>query len=130
MTNPTLQQHELSALFPPMTDAEYAELRSDIAANGLRQPITLFEGEVLDGWHRQRACVETGAAAHYVAFEGGRDAALKFVSSSNLVRRHLSALQKRELVAKLLQAQPGRSDRAIADIAKVSKNTVAAVRAR
>ena len=50
--NEPLKQHPLSAAFPPMTDSAFADFRADIAANGLRDPITLYNGEVLDGWHR------------------------------------------------------------------------------
>ena len=42
------QQHPLSAAFPKMSDAAFAELRADIAANGLLAPITLYEDKVLD----------------------------------------------------------------------------------
>jgi hypothetical protein len=51
-----------------------------------------------------------------------------YVLSANVHRRHLTAEQKRELVAKLLEAQPHKSDRAIGKMAKADKNTVAAVR--
>jgi hypothetical protein len=47
----------------------------------------------------------------------------------NVVRRHLSAEQKRELIAKLLKADPEQSDRQVGKMAKVDHKTVAAVRA-
>ena len=59
MTNDTYPTHELARLLPPMTDEDYQRLRQDIKENGLREPITLYEGKVLDGMHRQRACKET-----------------------------------------------------------------------
>jgi ParB/Sulfiredoxin domain len=52
----------------------------------------------------------------------------EFVLSANVHRRHLSAEQKRELIGKLLKAQPGKSDRTIATQTKVSHVTVGAVR--
>ena len=45
----------------------------------------------------------------------------------NIQRRHLTAEQKRDLIAKLLRANPERSDRATAKIAKVDNKTVAVV---
>ena len=39
MSDALLTQHPLSAAFPAMTDAAFAEFRADIAQNGLRQPI-------------------------------------------------------------------------------------------
>jgi DNA primase catalytic subunit len=43
-----------------------------------------------------------------------------FIISANLKRRHLSADQKRELIAKLLRADPARSNSSTAALAKVS----------
>jgi hypothetical protein len=36
------EQHPLSAVFPSMPAKEFAELRADIAKNGLRVPVTSF----------------------------------------------------------------------------------------
>ena len=52
-----------------------------------------------------------------------------FVLSANLRRRHLTAEQKRELVAKLLKATPEKSNRQIAEAVNVDHKTVASVRA-
>ena len=53
-----------------------------------------------------------------------------YVISANIHRRHLTAEQKRELIAALLKAAPERSNLATAKIAKVSDKTVARVRDR
>jgi hypothetical protein len=66
--------------------------------------------------------------AHAQYLFGGDPYAL--VLSYNVHRRHLNAEQRRDLIAKLLKAQPEKSDRAIAKQAKADKNTVAAVRAK
>lgn len=52
-----------------------------------------------------------------------------FVLSVNLHRRHLTAEQRRELIAKVLKATPDRSNRQIANAVKASHVTVGAVRA-
>jgi hypothetical protein len=49
--------------------------------------------------------------------------------SLNLHRRHLTAEQKRELIAKVLKQQPQTSDRQIGDMVKADNKTVAKVRA-
>jgi hypothetical protein len=54
----------------------------------------------------------------------------RFVIGQNILRRHLTSAQKSELIAKLLKANPEQSDRAVAKIAKVHNETVAAVRAK
>jgi hypothetical protein len=72
---------------------------------------------------------------HYVAEEGfeslltDEDAdPYEYVISVNINRRHLTTAQKVELIAALLKAEPERSDRATAAIARVDHKTVAAKR--
>ena len=52
-----------------------------------------------------------------------------FVVSRNILRRHLTARQKRELIAKLLKADASKSDRQIGEMIKADHKTVGAVRA-
>ena len=93
----TLELHPLCTLFPRMSDDEFAGLRADIAANGQRSPITLYEGKILDGGNRYRACLAEGKTPRFVEFDGGDPAA--YVLSLNLRRRHLSVGQQAALVA-------------------------------
>ena len=89
--------HPLCTLFPRLTGAEFNALRDDIQANGLRQPIVLHEGRILDGGNRYRACIEAGVAPKFVEFGGGN--LVSFVLSANLHRRHMSAGQQAAIVA-------------------------------
>lgn len=84
--------HPLAELIPGMSDAEYRELRDDIEANGMAEPITLYEGKVLDGRHRARACEELGIEAKTRQHEG--DDPVRRVISLNVHRRHLTTVQK------------------------------------
>ena len=102
-------QHPLSAAFPLMSDAEFAELREDIAANGLQFPIVLFEEQVLDGWHRMRACLDTGSEPKFKLFKGKFDAARRFVVSANLKRRHLSTSQRSMIGGRMANMPEGRN---------------------
>jgi len=52
-----LEHHPLAEIFPEMNGSEFEGLKASIRANGLRQPIVLYEGKVLDG----RADSETNA---------------------------------------------------------------------
>jgi hypothetical protein len=52
-----------------------------------------------------------------------------FVISRNIRRRHLTTKQKRDLIAKLIKAEPENSDRQIAGTVKASPTTVGTVRA-
>lgn len=86
------KQHPLSSAYPSMTDVEFAALVEDIRAHGQRDPVTLFDGMVLDGWHRYQACNEVGVACRTIAFDGSDPAA--FVISKNSHRRQLTESQR------------------------------------
>jgi hypothetical protein len=75
-----------------MLPEDLSALTDDIAVNGLRHPIVLFEGQVLDGWHRLTACGAAGLPPVFVEFDG--DDPVAFVTSLNLARRHLSGSQR------------------------------------
>jgi len=91
-TELALQQHPLSAAFPAMPEQELAALALDIEEHGQREPGVLYEGMVLDGWHRYLACDKAGVEFEAVEFDG--DDPVAFVLSKNLHRRHLSASQR------------------------------------
>jgi len=90
----TYQPHEFADLFPLMAPDEFVALKADIRAHGLRQPVMMFEGKVLDGRNRFRACQEVGEEIVHDEFHGTADEALAFVLSANLHRRHMTASQK------------------------------------
>jgi len=52
-----------------------------------------------------------------------------YVLSANVRRRHLTQVQKREVIGKLLRRRPELSDRVLATLARVSDKTFAAARA-
>ena len=96
-----LDPHPLSELFPPMTDEEYVGLRGDIEKHRLHEPIVLFEGRILDGRHRYRACCELGLDPECANFEDRERgvSALDWVVAANLHRRHLNESQRAVLAA-------------------------------
>ncbi len=99
----SFQRHPLSAAFPDMPANDYASLVSDIDANGLREPGWIYEGMILDGWHRYRACEESGQAFIYEEYTGTDPA--KFVVSRNLHRRHLTPSQRAAIVVAVYEWQ-------------------------
>ena len=50
------EAHPAAAIFPMMDAERLAELAADIKANGLKEPIRLYGGMVLDGRNRLEAC--------------------------------------------------------------------------
>lgn len=89
--------HPLCTLFPRVVGAEFDALVADVKANGLRQPIVLHDGMILDGGNRYRACVEAGIEPSFIDFNG--ESLVAFVLSANLHRRHLSPGQQAAIVA-------------------------------
>lgn len=55
-----MKQHPLSAAYPAMQANEYQALIDSINEIGVQNPITIFEGQVIDGWHRFKAATELG----------------------------------------------------------------------
>ncbi len=117
-------------VMPPLSVEEYAALRDDIAGRGIVVPVLVDQhGRLLDGHHRRRIAdelqVDCPVEVHQVTDdEDARQVALAL----NLVRRHLTREQRRELIAREAAARPGDSDRAIARRLGCSPSTVAAVR--
>ena len=73
------------------------------------------------------AMIETSAFA--TPFTSGIPDPFAYVISANIHRRHLSAEQRRDLIAKLIKATPEKSDRQIAATVRASPTTVGTVRA-
>ena len=101
----TLAQHPLSAAFPPMSEPDFDALVADVAEHGLQSAVVLHQGQVLDGWHRYRACLKAGVEPRTVDFDGADPVA--FVLSMNLNRRHLTASQR---AAAVLECKEWRAD--------------------
>lgn len=120
--------HHLAKLIPEMMTDELVELERDIAKNGLRQPIVLYEGKILDGRHRYAVCRKLGIEPKVETFNGTVEDATALVFSLNVHRRHLTFEQKQKIIEAELKRDPAQSDRAIAATAKVSHPTVAKVR--
>lgn len=92
--------HPLSELFPLMQGREFDELVADVKANGLREPIWTYDGQILDGRNRWRAC-EAAEVAHRPMREYEGDDPVSFVVSLNLHRRHLDESQRARVADKL-----------------------------
>ena len=100
--------HPIAELFPRMPGEEFVALKKDIRANGLLEPIWLYEGKVLDGRHRYFACQEVGVEASYREYEGSNP--LGFVVSLNLNRRHLDTAQRAAVANQLANMSVGRPE--------------------
>nr|WP_180317993.1 hypothetical protein [Delftia acidovorans] len=87
-----LQQHPLSAAFPPLSDEEFQTLKDSIENLGVQNAITIYEGQVLDGWNRYCAAQELGFECPTREIEEHIDPR-EFVLSQNKARRHVTQAQ-------------------------------------
>ena len=88
-----MNRHKYNIL-PEMSADEYQILKNDIEKNGYDKnyPIWLYDGEILDGINRQKACDELNIIPIYCEFIGTELEALEFVMRSNK-RRNLTSMQ-------------------------------------
>ena len=130
--------HPLANIFPLIEGQAYQDLMADVLTYGVREPVWLYEGKILDGRNRYRAAKAMRVECPMQEYTG--QDATAFVISLNLHRRHLNESQRGMVAAKLanmqlgdnqhqasanLQTQPvSQSD--AADMLNVSTRTVAA----
>lgn len=105
MESNVLKNHEIADLFPMMNDQEFCDLVDDINQNGLRESIWLYQGKILDGRNRYKACIESNTKPTYRQYDGNDP--VSFVVSLNLKRRHLDTAQRAMVAARIANMQQG-----------------------
>lgn len=90
-----------------MDDGCFRSLVEDIRKNGVLEPIMLWDGKILDGRHRYRACVELGVSAFNTKNYDGRGDPLDYVIAKNLHRRHLDEAQRAMVAGKIANLRLG-----------------------
>ena len=103
-----LEPHPLAQLFPPISEEEFAQLGRDLALHGQLEPIVLYQGKILDGVNRYRACRRMNREPWTIEFnqESVKRTPEEYVISANLRRRHLTPPQLAALGGRV-----GRADR-------------------
>jgi hypothetical protein len=89
-----LEYHPIANIFPLIEGEALQKLVSDIKQQGLLEPLLIFEGKILDGRNRYRACQIAGVESKYKKFEGSPEEAISRVWSLNIPRRHLTSEQR------------------------------------
>lgn len=102
-----LEPHALADLFPMMNDDDYARLRESMRTRQF-EPIVLYEGKILDGRNRWRACRELDIPCFRRSFNPQREGdPLAFVIAKNLARRHLTTSQRALIAARIANMKQG-----------------------
>jgi ParB-like chromosome segregation protein Spo0J len=102
--------HPAATLFPMMDPDSFQRLKADIKENGQEKCITFFDGQLLDGRNRMKACEELGIEPSIEEIEDSGDGKFdpfRWVLSVNLHRRHLTESQRAMVAAKLATLKRG-----------------------
>lgn len=81
-----------------MSGEDHQALRDSIMTSGLREPIVLLDGEILDGWQRYTACLAEYVEPRFVEFEGNDPA--DFVRDKH-TRRPLTLTQRMTAIGRM-----------------------------
>lgn len=128
-----MRVHSIADIFPRMSAAEYAALRDDIQKNGQREPIWVWNDQIIDGRHRAQACEELGIEPASRQYDGDESTLVAFVVSLNLHRRHLDESQRAMVAGRLATLPKGTNQHAsieaptqtqAADLLNVSRPSV------
>ncbi len=103
------ERHELNVM-PDISGNDWKAFVAAIKTHGQMFPITLFEGKILDGWRRHRACAELGIEPIVKVFGGDDEAAFAYFLDMNLRRKNYTrdqlAMMAVELEPLLESLQP------------------------
>ena len=119
--------HEAANAVRLMTYDEYAALEASVKQHGQRESIKVLDGKILDGRHRERACLELGVDPDYqpVRFDDVAQAR-QYVRDTNLVRRHLSTYERALLAVEAVSTEgPGRPKNTDESAIKVTEEDAA-----
>lgn len=105
-----IEYHELSTVFSSFEDTEeFVQLVKSIRQNGLNHPILLWQGKIVDGRHRHKACLEAGVEPQYeyIPDSMALSQVMDRVVAENILRRHLTTGQRAMIAATLANMTVG-----------------------
>lgn len=123
-----MEWHSFAEKFHRIPDGpEWEEFKNDIAlTEGNTRPIEYrmvgSKRQGLDGRNRLLACEELGLTPSFKEIKLKDEDCVAYIVRANILRRHLDAASRKELVAML--REEGKGTREISEILKVSKSTV------
>lgn len=121
---------EFKELIPPLSDDEKNQLEENILREGVRDPIVVWNGIIIDGHNRYEIAQKHGLPFETVELElESREAVRQWMIMNQIGRRNLS-MYERSLLALKLKDQIRHSENntntraKLAEIADVSENTI------
>ncbi len=99
--------HPIAELLPPMAEDVFQDFKADVATHGQKDPATIWQGKLIDGRHRARACKELGLKLIVTELADDQDP-LQYSLSRNLYRRHLTPSERAVIAAKMATMKRGR----------------------
>ena len=94
--------HPLTMYIPEMDAYEFEALKDSIRVEGQHTPIMTYEGQIIDGRMRYRACKELGIEPLMEEWKGNFSGILNYIFGQALHRRHLNQSQKAVLALDFL----------------------------
>ena len=113
------ERHEFSYAWPEMAVNHLGILVASMRINGFdaSNPITLYEGQILDGWNRYKAASRADVEPKFVEFNGTERQALNLVEMRNSSRRQLTIGQQATALRRIDLQRPEAARRSMEEIA-------------
>lgn len=122
-----IEVHPAAAIFPLMGEAELRSLAEDIKSHGQRESCVFYQGQLLDGRNRWRACELLGIEADECEIDADDFDPVAYVLSTNLHRRQLRTSQKAVCAARVATLPEGRPTGNSANLRSYSTEQAAAL---
>lgn len=107
LSAPAYPLHRVTQLFPIMSDQDLSELAKSVREHGLREPIKVAMGQVIDGRARLQACNEADVTPRFEELEIDEKEIFSVVTDLNLRRRHLAESQRAVVAANMASYKVG-----------------------
>lgn len=91
--------HPLNSALPMIPDVELAQMALSIKQNGLRVPIILYEGKILDGKIRYICCRMVNVEPTFDDFHGSLEEAADLLTSLNCFNQCYTPEQRDKIEA-------------------------------
>jgi phage N-6-adenine-methyltransferase len=93
---------EFKSLIPPLAAAEFSQLQENIASEGCRDSLVLWESTLIDGHNRYEICSRLGLHFSTVSMDfATREEAKLWILRNQLGRRNLTDFQRTEIALKM-----------------------------